>query len=155
MFVPGPRPGPHTLPCPLSPLPRRCGQWQGQAREGIPEHRMHPLVPPTHDSEASRISNELMKLPIPTAVLHVATTESSRYISPVSSSIDAKLDRNVPQHRIYPSVPRARDSEASRVSNELMKLPVPTAVPHVVTMESSWYILPAQLFSIFLQWPMT
>src|SRR5882762_4080166 len=75
-FVPGPRPRPHTLLCPPSPLPQRCGQWWGQAREGISEHHMHPSVPHMHDSEASRVSNELMKLPIPAAVLHVATTES-------------------------------------------------------------------------------
>jgi len=108
----------------------------------VPEHRMYRSVPRARDSSASRVSNELIKLPVPAAVLHVATTESSRYISPVSSSIDAKLHRNVPEHRMYRSVPRAGDSSSSRVSNELMKLPVPTAVLHVVTTESSQYISP-------------
>jgi len=112
------QPGPHTLPCPPSPLPRRCGQWQGRAREGVPEHHMHPSVPRAHDFEASRISNKLMKLPIPAAVPHVTTTESSRYISPVSISIDAKLDRNVPQHRRYPSNVRAQDFVQSKSCSE-------------------------------------
>src|SRR5882762_1143594 len=103
---------------------------------------MHPLVPRAHDSKASRISNKLMKLPIPAAVPHVLTMESSWYISPVSSSINTKLDRNVSKHCMYPSVPRTHDSLASRVSHKLMKLPIPAAVPHVATTESSWYISP-------------
>src|SRR5882762_4524378 len=57
----------------------------------MPKHCTYPSVPCTHDFVASRVSNELMKLSVPAAVLHVATTESLLYISPVSSSIHAKL----------------------------------------------------------------
>src|SRR5882762_9352975 len=79
---------------------------------------MYPPVPRARDSEASRISNELMKLPVPAAVPHVATTESSRYISPFSSSIDAKLNRNVTQHRRYPSNVCAQDFVQSKSCSE-------------------------------------
>src|SRR5882762_639936 len=75
----------------------------------MPKHRMYPSVPCAHDFIASRVSNEPMKSSVPAAVLHVATTESLLYISPVSSSIHAKLDRNIRLHRRYPSNVCAQD----------------------------------------------
>src|SRR5882762_3655659 len=75
----------------------------------MPKHRMYLSVPCAHDFIASRVSNEPMKSSVPAAVLHVATTESLLYISPVSRSIHAKLDINIRWHRRYPSNVCAQD----------------------------------------------
>ena len=70
---------------------------------------MYPLVLHLHKFIASKVINKLTESSVPTAVLHITTTDSSTCILPISSPIDAKHCRNVRQHRLYQSSPRAQD----------------------------------------------
>src|SRR5882762_8261198 len=83
-----------------------------------PKHRTYPLVPCAHDFVASGVSNEPTKSSISAAVPHATTTESLPYISSVSSSIDAKICRNVHQHHCYLSNIRMQDFDQPKNRSE-------------------------------------
>ena len=78
--------------------------------------------------------------PAPAGPSHVAPAMARK--PPISSFVGAAHPFVVPKHHTYLLVPYACNFVASRVSNEPMKLSIPAAVPHIMTMESLPYISP-------------
>src|SRR5882762_1987642 len=70
---------------------------------------MYPSVSHLHKFIASKVINKPTESSVPTAVLHITTTDLSPCILPISSPIDAKHCRNVHQHHCYQSNACAQD----------------------------------------------
>ena len=74
----------------------------------VPRHSTHPSVSRANGFEASKVVEEPAESSVPAVASHSATSDSSPYISPISSPIDAEPCRYVRQYRGYQSNPRAK-----------------------------------------------